>query len=322
MIIANREYLLYIAFVLIVSSASVVYYAFFRRKMINEYFAGCSIRGRGRIIVSEILFILSLIAISAGLARPQYGEEISMRPVKGKDVVLVLDVSRSMLATDIQPSRLEIAKQALRILRDNSGGRFALIVFAGVPFMLCPLTDDAEALHSFIDSVSTDSIGVQGTDMGGALEKAYKLISKKDISDKFVYMISDGEDHGGEALKYAKRLKDEGITVYTSSVGTAAGSAVYTDENKTQLLTDESGKAVISRVDFKMLKEIASVTGGRYYDISSTYSGVFKIADQINSTSKDKGSRLVKKKKERYQIFVLIFIILAAAESAMWRFGK
>ncbi|MBP7901647.1 MAG: VWA domain-containing protein [Spirochaetes bacterium] len=278
--------------------------------------------GRKRILASEIIFVSAVIVSSIALLRPQYGEELTMRPVKGKDVVIVIDVSRSMLGDDVTPSRLDRAKAAVKLLRENAQGRYAIIIFAGEAFMLCPLTDDAEAFSAFIDSISTQSIGTQGTDIGKALAKAYQLIAKKELADKFVYLISDGEDHGGNAEAAAEKLKAEGITVYTSSVGKDSGSSVYLNEEDKQLLRDDDGEVVISKADFKTLRKIADITGGRYYDINDSYSAVFKIADKINDSGKQKSSRLVKKQKEKYQYFVMLFFLLIFAESVMWRFKK
>ncbi len=323
MIFANSSYLIHIIIFSAALCGFIIYYALFRRKMTEKLFGDFRrVGGRKRILASEIIFGLAVILSSAALLRPQYGEELTMRPVKGKDVVMVIDVSRSMLADDVVPSRLDRAKEAVKLLRQNAQGRYAIIIFAGEAFMLCPLTDDAEAFSAFIDSISTKSIGIQGTDIGKALEKAYQLIAKKELADKFVYLISDGEDHGGNAFEVAEKLKSEGITVYTSSVGKDSGSAVYLNEDDKQVLRGDDGEVVVSKADFKTLKKIADITGGKYFDISNSYSAAFEIAEKINDSGKQKSSRLVKKKKEKYQYFVLCFFILLFSESIMWRFKK
>ena len=323
MIFANSGYLLHIIVFSAALCGFIIYYAFFRRKMTERLFGDFRrVGGRRRILASEIIFALAVILSSVALLRPQYGEELSMRPVKGKDVVMVIDVSRSMLAEDVAPSRLDRAKEAVKLLRENAQGRYAIIIFAGEAFMLCPLTDDAEAFSAFIDSISTKSIGTQGTDIGKALNKAYQLIAKKELADKFVYLISDGEDHGGNAQSAAEKLKSEGIAVYTSSVGKDSGSAVFINEDDIQVMRGEDGEVVVSKADFKTLKKVADITGGKYYDISDSYSAAYKIAEKINDSGKEKSSRLVKKHKEKYQYFAFCFFLLIFTESIMWRFKR
>lgn len=299
-------------------------YAFLRRRSYRKLFG---VQSRGifvRILISEILILLAIIAGGLTIARPQWGERQRLARSRGIDLIVVMDVSRSMLAADVGMSRLERARTAVKLLSGEIGGaRKALIVFAGESFLLCPLTDDADAFEAFLDSASSGSVGVQGTDIGEALATAGKVIARKDLRDKYVLVISDGEDHEGGAEKAAGELATQGVTVFSFSVGTEAGDVVKMSEEDTSGLRDDDGKIVVSRARFRTLKSIAAETGGLYEDISSGFAGVYQVAARIRSLSgSERGGRMVTEPVERYQIFALILFVLLLAEMVVWKIRK
>ncbi|MDP4263459.1 MAG: VWA domain-containing protein [Bacteroidota bacterium] len=218
-------------------------------------------------------FVLLLLALAAGVAgimnlrKPGDTEGIAR---KGIDVVVVLDVSKSMLATDIQPSRLERAKQFIsKLMSTMPNDRIGLVLFAGKAYMQMPLTTDHGAALMFVSSAGPDAVPQQGTVISDALKMSAKAFNPADRRFKAVVLISDGEDHDPDAVKTAKDLATQGMMINTVGIGSTEGSYIVdpaTGENK----RDETGNPVISRLNEDELKSLAESTNGVYVHLQGS----------------------------------------------------
>ncbi len=215
--------------------------------------------------LSWILILLGTASLLLALARPRYGFEWKDVKKHGADVVIVLDVSRSMNAADINPSRLVRAKREITdLLKVVRGDRLGLVLFAGVGFIQCPLTQDMNAFALFLEHVDSDSIPVQGTSMGQAIRLGMQALqdgTEAGSVGKAMILISDGEDQETDPLSAAKAAGEQGITIHTISVGGQGAPIPLPDGG---FLKDDAGSLVVSKPDETVLRQIAEVTGGHF----------------------------------------------------------
>jgi Ca-activated chloride channel family protein len=204
---------------------------------------------------------------------PTFGKIKQEVKAMGKDIYLAVDVSESMNAIDVSPSRLDKVRFELKnLLNLLSGDRLGLIVFSDEAFLQCPLTYDQAAISLFVETLSTKVINGGGTDLAQPLSIALKRFAKSEAAEsaKAVVLISDGEDFGDGYGDILDDLERAHVKVFAIGVGTAEGSAI---PEGTQLKVDEDGKQVISKLNPDPLREIARATGGRYYELSRTSNG-------------------------------------------------
>lgn len=233
----------------------------------------------------SIKYIFLFIALAAGIIAAMNpgrmgGEENVKR--NGIDIAIAMDVSKSMLATDLAPSRLERAKQFVNKLMDEMpDDRVALILFAGKAYMQMPLTTDHGAAKLFVSAAGPDAVPQQGTVISDALEISTRAFSSTDKRFKSIILISDGEDHDNEAGKKAKDLAEKGVMVNSVGVGSAEGSVIIdpaTGENK----KDEYGNTVISKLNEGVLKTVAANTNGIYINLQGTDEAVRQVKQQLS----------------------------------------
>ncbi|MCE9624314.1 MAG: VWA domain-containing protein [Deltaproteobacteria bacterium] len=240
-----------------------------RRKKAWRALADAELQGRlmpnrspWRLLLKNTLKVAALCFLVLALMEPQWGmkeEEVTM---KGADLMLVMDVSNSMLAQDIKPSRLERMKRKLRdLLEILAGDRVGLIAFAGRSFLLSPLTIDYGTLEMFIDELTPQTIPVQGTDLSGALSLAIKAMNDKD-SAKAIMVFSDGEDFSEKLDKMIDVLKEKKIKIFALGFGTAEGAPI--PESGGGFKTNSDGQMVVSKLKEEALKDLALQTGGAY----------------------------------------------------------
>ena len=178
--------------------------------------------------VRVMLFSLAFFFFVLGLARPQIGAKLSERETRGAEIMICLDVSNSMLARDYTPCRLDRAKLAIsRMVEKLEGDRVGLIIFAGTSFVQLPITTDYVSAKMFLSSIDTDSVPVQGTDIGDAIRLAVKSFSAQSEKSRAIVVITDGEDHEGRGADAARQAAEFGIKVYTIGVGSAEGTSEY-----------------------------------------------------------------------------------------------
>ena len=236
----------------------------------------------GKFVLFSLAFALGIIAV-ANLRRPGSAENISR---KGIDVVIALDVSKSMLATDLSPNRLERAKQMILKLMDRMpNDRIALVLFAGKAYMQMPLTIDHGAAAIFVSSATPDAIPAQGTVFSEALQMSARAFNTKEGRFKSVILISDGEDHDEEALKTAESISQQGIMVCTVGIGSPEGSQIP-DDATNDYKRDAMGNIVISKLNEDELKQIAEKTNGIYVHFDSSDQTINELMQQLSQVEK------------------------------------
>lgn len=216
------------------------------------------------------LFGLGAVFVVLALARPQMGTRLEEIKREGIDLVVVLDVSNSMLAEDIKPNRLMKAKYEIRRLVDMlQGDRIALVIFAGEAMVQVPLTLDYDAFLMILDNVDQNSIPVQGTAVASAIDVSTNAFVKGELKHRAMVLITDGEDHSGNPVEAAANAKSKGISIHTVGIGSTAGVPipVYDQNgNKIGVRKDRSGNIVTTRLDAETLQRVSLETDGEYLD--------------------------------------------------------
>ena len=273
------------------------------------------------------LWFLALMSLIVALARPVWGEEISVLETQGVSVMIVLDVSNSMNAQDVAPSRLERAKLSLSDLIDGlSGNEIGLILFAGSAYVQFPLTTDTLSAKSFLGAVSSNSITKQGTNIGAALQLAIDRFRNRGNIQPIIILVTDGENLEGDPLTVAAAAKEVGITIHAIGYGNPEGSAIpiYDDAgHETGYKTDAAGNLVMSALDEPTLKAIAEATGGTYQRASSAGTEINTLLGVISKTEATSlGTRSESCGVERFGIFVALALIALSAEILLPEVGK
>ncbi len=219
-----------------------------------------------------------LILAVANLRIPTGSEKVSR---SGIDVMIAMDVSKSMLAEDVQPTRLDRSKQLLNRLIDRLGNnRIGIVIFAGKAYLQMPLTGDLAAAKMYLSSATTQSVPTQGTVIGDALKMCYASFNAKEKKYKAVILISDGEDHDEQAIDVAKQMAAEGVVINTIGIGSAGGAPIR-DEATGQMKTDAQGNMVVSRLNEAALQDIATNGNGNYQLFKNTEETVSMLARQL-----------------------------------------
>jgi len=270
---------------------------------------------RGRQVAKISLILGALFFFILALARPQIGSKIEQVKREGVDVIVAMDVSKSMLARDIAPSRLDKAKHEVENFIDRlRGDRIGLIAFAGDAFVQCPLTLDYGAAKIFLDILSPDLIPTPGTAIGKAIGKAIEAFDQQERKHKVLVLITDGEDHGEDAMKYAEEAERQGIVIYTVGIGSPEGQPIPETETG-GFKKDRSGQVVISKLDEFTLEKIALQTNGKYYRATSGEDELDKIYAEIaGMEKKELGSFQFSQFEDRFQYFLAIGLILLLIE--------
>ncbi len=256
-------------------------------------------------------FILILVAFAAGvfavanLRSPKGMEQVNRN---GIDVMIALDVSKSMLAQDVKPNRLERAKQALGKLIDKlNNDRVGIVVFAGRAYLQMPLTGDHGAAKMYLGAASTDIVPTQGTVISDALKMCYASFNTKEKKYKAVILISDGEDHDEGALKMVKQMTEDGIVINTVGIGSPQGSTII-DELTNQEKKDVNGNTVITRLNEEELRSIAEKGNGSYHLFTNTDELVTKLDAQLASMDQ---RTVTENSLVNYKYFFPYFLMLA-----------
>lgn len=240
-------------------------------------------------VKSIIKFSLITLVFTAGcvaVANPRKRDESSAEARKGIDLVIALDVSNSMLATDIAPNRLARAKQFISKLIDNlKDDRIGLVVFAGNAYLQMPLTFDQSAARLYVSTASPNAINVQGTSIGDALQKAEVAFGEESDRFRSVVLITDGETHDADALDKAKELAGKGVMINTVGIGSVQGSTI-TDTATANPKTDETGQVIVSKLNEQLLKQISATTNGTYIHLESAEAAVKEVLAQYTDIEK------------------------------------
>lgn len=259
-----------------------------------------------RKIFKFIILSISLLFLVLAAAGPQWGKELQKITRSGIDVIVALDVSKSMLAQDIQPSRLDKAKREIEGFLDRlQGDRVGLIYFAGSSFVQCPLTLDYGAIKLFLSLADPNTNPFPGTDIAGAIEDSIKAFEVSGKRTKVLILMTDGETHTSNTDEAVKKAAEKGIIIFTVGYGSGEGVPIpLRDENYSVIgyKRDENGNPVLSSLNQQLLNDIAEKTGGEYFMSSADESELDKIADRVDSMEKSKfTSSRGTKYKDRYQ---------------------
>ena len=215
--------------------------------------------------------LLAVLAIGTALARPQLGVEWSERKARGLDIVFILDSSKSMLATDLRPTRLDRAKLAIIDLVERlESDRIGLIAFAGQAFLQTPPTLDYSAFHESLDAIDPSIMTSGGSDLGNAINEATEAFPSEN-NVKVALLLTDGEDLSGNAATAAATAREDGIQVYAIGIGTPEGEylRIRNEQGIEEFVRDANGQPVLSKLDEDTLQAIAQATGGNYSRLSS-----------------------------------------------------
>ncbi|WP_424961447.1 vWA domain-containing protein [Ekhidna sp.] len=267
-----------------------------------------------RVIIKTILRTIYFGLIITALLGPSFGDTSREVKTVGKDIFICIDLSQSMNATDVQPSRLEKVKFELKnIVEAFNSDRIGLIMFSSEAYMQCPLTYDNNALNLFIQTLNTEMVPNFGTDFGPPLEMATeKLIADDTVitrsKSKITILISDGEDFGDNTDEIAEELDSEGITLFTLGVGTKQGSKIPT---RNGFKTDKSGNEVVSQLNSSSLEDLADLTGGEYFEINESRNDVSRLINAINRVEGEmRDAKQVDATQNRYFYFLGFALLL------------
>ncbi|HUU02705.1 MAG TPA: VWA domain-containing protein [Myxococcota bacterium] len=272
-----------------------------------------------REILRLILLVLSLTALVFALARPQFGTHSKLVKRRGVDVVVAMDVSKSMLAMDVSSrragNRLKRAKLEVSGLIDHlTGDRIGLVAFAGTAFVQCPLTSDYSATKLFLRAMQAGSVPVGGTNFAEALRVTRDMFinSKGGSRSKVLVLISDGEDHEGRYEEEVDKLRDMGVIIHCVGIGTQIGELIPGQDGK---YLRKDGKTVMTRLQESTLRAIADATGGIYIHSAAGDLGFEAIYDMLSRMHKSEfESRVESVYEEKFQLFVFFtFLLLLAA---------
>lgn len=266
------------------------------------------------------LFVAALTLLIVGMADPQIGSKTEEVKRRGADLMILLDVSNSMLAEDMAPSRLENAKRAIAQLIDNlnENDRIGLIVFAGQAYVQLPVTTDYSAAKLFLNTINTNMVPVQGTAIGAAIDLGMKSFDFKDGTGKAMIIITDGENHEDDAVAAAKSAHGKDVMINVIGMGSQQGAPIPLYDARGQKAgfhLDEEGKTVISKMDENACKEIAVAGGGVYTRATNANSGLDMVMNQVAKVQRKLyGSKLYKDFEDRFQFFLGIAFVLLTAE--------
>lgn len=260
------------------------------------------------------LFLSAIVmAIIAG-ARPQWGYEDRRIQSAGIDLIIAVDTSKSMLAEDYKPNRLARAKELLQnIIWSLKGDRVGIVAFAGDAAVVCPLTSDYTMARATLEGLDVNAVSKPGTDIGRAIDVALGAFELAAQGDKVLILLTDGEDHGGQAREMAERAAKQGVRIYCIGIGTTQGMPIPEDGG---YKTDKSGRVVSTKLDFATLTQIAEITKGTV--IKANPSGISEIqpilADIERMQHSQQQETIVRVYTERFPWFLAVALCLLILE--------
>ena len=275
-----------------------------------------------------LVLCLAIACMSFALVNPKIGTKLETVKREGVDIVFALDVSKSMLVEDIAPNRLDKSKQLItQIINNLAGDRVGIIGYAGSAFPQVPITTDFAAAKLFLNSMNTDMVSSQGTAITEAIELAQTFYDDEGQTNRVLFLISDGEDHGGNIPKIAEEAAEEGIRIFPIGVGTVEGGPIPIKVNGIlqYYLRDKNNEQVISRLGEETLKEIAKITNGEYLDGTNTKEVVDRVKTILNAMDKKEfESKQFTDFKDQFQwflagaLFLLMLDVFLLERKTVW----
>lgn len=261
-------------------------------------------------VLSLIVYALLIIV----LARPQAGTKISNEKRNGIEAMVALDISNSMLAEDVAPSRLDKSKMLIENMIDGfKNDKVGLVVFAGSSFVQLPITTDFVSAKMFLQSLNPSLIASQGTDIGGAINTCINCFTKKENVGRAIVVITDGEDHEGGAIEAAKAAKKKGINVFVLGIGMPKGGLI--PDGHGGYMKDNHGNEVLSVLNEDMCKQIAQAGGGAYIHVDNTNSAQDALDSELGKLQKgDMLNAVYSEYDEQFQTFAFLALVVLIIE--------
>jgi Ca-activated chloride channel family protein len=282
------------------------------RVQINSKWSGT------KIWIKLSIYSLALSLVVIGIANPQSGSKMEEVKRQGVDIMIALDISNSMLAEDLYPNRLGRAKRSIQeLFKYLKSDRIGIVVFAGESFVQLPITTDYSAAKLFLNSIETDLITTQGTDIGNAIDLCLKSFDPESATSKSIILISDGENHEETSSSALQAAKEQGVIVHTIGMGSVDGSPIpiYKSGSRIGFRTNRKGNTVVSKLNEEMLNSLAQSTGGMFVRASNAQSGMSYIFDEVEKMEKvDFGSKIYTDYEDRFQFFLFPALILLIIE--------
>ena len=257
---------------------------------------------------------LALVMLILMVARPQMGTKVSNEKRNGIECIIAMDISNSMLAEDVQPSRLDKSKMLVENLVDKfNNDKIGLIVFAGEAFVQLPITSDYVSAKMFLQSIEPSLIDTQGTDIAQAINLASKSFTQQDKIGKAIIVITDGEDHEGGASEAAKAAMKKGMNVFILGIGDTNGAPIPTGRGG--YLTDNTGNTVMTRLNEQMCREVAAAGKGTYIHVDNTSAAQERLNDELSKLQQGSMKSVIYSEyNEQFQVFGILCILLLIIE--------
>ncbi|MBR5194388.1 MAG: VWA domain-containing protein, partial [Bacteroidaceae bacterium] len=315
---ANPDFL-YLFFLLPVLVAVYLYYNHRRRQNIRKYGDPALLKELMPTVSKyrpDVKFWLTFAALALTifmLARPQFGSKMETVKRSGVEAVIALDISNSMMAEDVTPSRLEKAKKLISRLVDTfNNDKVGMIVFAGEAFTQLPITSDYISAKMFLESINPSLITTQGTDIGAAIRLAMKSFTPNDGVGRAIVVITDGENHEGGAVEAAKEAAEKNMQVFILGIGSPDGSPIPVERGRNDFRKDKDGNVIVTRLNEQMCQEIAKAGNGVYIRVDNSNSAEKILNEEISKLAKtDVESQVFTDFDEQFQALAwLVFILL------------
>ena len=269
-------------------------------------------------VVKFVLYTFAITSLLIGLANLQFGTKLEEVKREGIDLMICLDVSNSMLAEDLSPNRLERSKRAIyQLIEKLHNDRLGIIVFAGQAYVQLPITTDYGSAKLFLETIGTDIVPTQGTSIGSAIDLAMESFDFENGTSKSIIIITDGENHEENAKESAIAATEKEVTVHSIGMGSEKGGPIPVYKNGAQIdfRKDNAGNTIVTKLNENMLKEIAAIGNGSYVRASNANAGLGIIMNEIDKMEKKEfGSKSFKDYEDRFQIFLIIALILITIE--------
>ncbi len=270
----------------------------------------------GRVRLKSLLFLAAFTLAVLAAARPQFGSKLREEKAEGIEMMLVVDVSNSMLAEDFSPSRLDRTRYSIdKLFSSLSQDRVGMVVFAGEAKVQLPITSDYRMAKSFAKKLSPSLVSVQGTDLGQAMSLAALSFSNSPDKSRAMILITDGEAHDAGAVDAARRAAEQGIRIFAIGIGTPEGAPIKIGG---EFIRDEKGDMVVSRLNEEMLQEIASIGDGGYIRATNQAFGLDEIVGKINDMERGEVASLrFEEYNEQFPWLVAAALVLLVLESLL-----
>lgn len=275
-----------------------------------------------RVAIKFYLLWLAFLALVITLAGPQFGSKLESVKRKGIEIIIALDVSNSMNAADIEPTRLERAKMAVsRMVDQLQNDRIGMVVFAGQAYVQLPITTDYPSAKMFLNGIHTDMIPTQGTAIGAAIQLAANSFTKQEGVSRAIVVITDGENHEDDAIAAAQKANETGIQIYTVGMGSPKGGPIPVSVHRpNDFIKDKQGSVVITKIDEVALQKIAAAGNGAYIPANNIREGINNLMEELGTLQKSElEAKVYTDYNDRFQIaawavFVLLWLELLLLE--------